>query len=119
MWYGARQPPEAVSIAEPGRQHEVRSAFIHAMEGYTKHAWGIDEVDPVKKVGLPSYGMGLTIIDSLDTMLLMGLRDDFKRAVDWIERYLKFGSQEGINVFEVTIRVLGGLLSAYELSGEE
>ena len=68
-WYGARPPPEAVSIAEPGRQHQVRSAFIHAMEGYTKHAWGIDELDPIKKVGLPSYGMGLTIIDSLDTMV--------------------------------------------------
>ena len=31
---------------------------------------------------------------------------------------LHFGDQEDINVFEVTIRVLGGLLSAYELSAE-
>ncbi|KAL1500514.1 hypothetical protein AB1Y20_013170 [Prymnesium parvum] len=113
-----RRPPPEVAAAEPERQRMVRDAFVHAIGGYTAHAWGLDELDPINRVGVASYGMGLTIIDSLDAMVLMGLRDDFERALGWVEHALTFGEQEGINVFEVTIRVLGGLLSAYELSAE-
>ena len=61
--------------------------------------------------------MGLTLVDSLDTLFLMGLTHEFEDAVAWVGRHLNFAEQEEVNVFEVTIRVLAGLLSAYELSG--
>jgi len=61
--------------------------------------------------------MGLTLIDSLDTLLVMQLDDEAELALQWIEQSLSFGEQEEINLFEVTIRVLGGLLSAYEATG--
>lgn len=99
-------PPRSIFTAEPERQQQVRQAFVHAIDGYTAHAWGIDELDPINKVGLPSYGMGLTIVDSLDTMILMGLEEHFKRAIHWINHSLVFGDQQGLNVFEVNGCVL-------------
>lgn len=62
-------------------------------------------------------GMGLTVVDSLDTLWLSGLDRLWRVGVDWVSRSLSL-SGFGVNVFEVTIRVLGGLLSAYALSGE-
>lgn len=98
---GASSPPAAIFIAEPERLLQVRQAFVHAMDGYSAHAWGEDELDPINMVGLPSYRMGLTIIDSMDTMWLMGLHDHFNRAVHWINNSLIFRDQQGVNVFEV------------------
>ena len=106
--------PAAVSVAEPARQRRVRQAFAHAWSGYRNHAWGLDEVDPTEQKGVESFGMGLTLVDSLDTLVLMGMEKEVAEAIEWIERHLQFGEQEEINLFEVTIRVLGGLLSAYE-----
>lgn len=77
---------------------------------------------------------GLTIIDSLDTMIIMDLHEgllywflhpqhvlisEFAEAKHWIETELSFEKDKSVSLFETTIRVLGGLLSAYHLSGEE
>ncbi len=104
--------------AEPARQAAVRAAFLHAWGGYVRYAWGDDELDALRRVAVASYGMGLTVVDSLDTLHLMNLTSEFDRAVEWVRTGLRFGEQEDVNLFEVTIRVLGGLLSAYELSHE-
>ncbi len=51
-------------------------AFRHAWAGYKKFAWGKDDLRPVSKTGRDSgYAMGLTIVDSLDTMIIMGLKE--------------------------------------------
>ena len=99
--------PAAVGVAAPSRQKRVRDAMVHAWAGYKRHAWGTDELEPAQQRGVSSYGMGLTLVDSLDTLLVMGLDADAAQAIGWIEHSLTFGSQEEINVFEVTIRVLG------------
>ena len=106
--------PPSVSFADEPKRRRVREAFAHAWRGYRTHAWGADELDPTTQVGHHSYGMGLTLVDSLDTMLLMNMDAEVEEAIDWIGSSLHFGDQEDINLFEVTIRVLGGLLSAYE-----
>jgi hypothetical protein len=49
----------------------------------------------------------------------MGLEDEYEACLAWIRDSLHFGDQEGINVFEVTIRILGGLLAAYNLKNEQ
>ncbi|EOD10148.1 hypothetical protein EMIHUDRAFT_64898 [Emiliania huxleyi CCMP1516] len=109
-------PPAVVRRgAQVERQNATRSAFLHAWRSYATYAWGQDEVNPVSRLAVSSFGMGLTLVDSLDTMHLMGLSEEFAAAVAWVRTRLRFGEQEEINV---TIRVLGGLLSAYELSGE-
>eukprot|EP00096_Caligus_rogercresseyi_P002186 TRINITY_DN1417_c0_g1_i7.p1 TRINITY_DN1417_c0_g1~~TRINITY_DN1417_c0_g1_i7.p1 ORF type:complete len:421 (+),score=118.63 TRINITY_DN1417_c0_g1_i7:214-1476(+) len=62
------------------------------------------------------FGLGLTIIDGLDTMVLMNLQDEFNESVAWIKNNLDFNISKDVNLFETTIRILGGLLSAYHLT---
>ena len=101
------------------RQQAVVDMFKHAWMGYTKYAWGHDELLPISKSGTTSYGMGMTIIDSMDTMWLMGLTEEFHRAREWVASSLNIvGNHREVSVFETNIRVLGGLLAAYHLSND-
>ncbi|XP_033162240.1 endoplasmic reticulum mannosyl-oligosaccharide 1,2-alpha-mannosidase [Drosophila mauritiana] len=100
------------------RQSAVVAAFKHSWAGYKKYAWGHDNLKPISQYSHEWFGLGLTIVDSLDTMYIMGLDDEFKEGRDWVEQSLRFDTKRDVNLFEVTIRVLGGLLSAYHLSGD-
>ncbi len=96
-------------------------AFLHAWKGYEDIAWGADEVNPIKrraKYWVPG-GIGMTIIDSLDTILLMNLKGPYEKAREWVKTSLNFDKDASISMFETTIRILGGLLSAYDLSHEK
>ena len=55
----------------------------------------------------------------MDTLLLMGLEPEFDAAVDWVADHFDYRSEPRKHVFEDNIRILGGLLSAYELSGKK
>jgi mannosyl-oligosaccharide alpha-1,2-mannosidase len=46
------------------------------------------------------------------------LVSEFSKARKWVEENLVFTMNKDVNLFEVTIRVLGGLLAAYHLSGD-
>ena len=101
------------------RQEAVVDMFRHAWMGYTKYAWGMDILNPLTPTGSNTYGMGLTLVDSLDTMWLMGLTEEFQRARDWVASSLNFSvNHSDVSVFETTIRVLGGLLAAYHLTND-
>lgn len=102
------------------RQQNVKKAFIHAWSGYTKYAMGHDELMPVSRLGIDGLGgLGGTIVDALDTAIIMGIDEVVTEAGSWIEKHLqkKISEAGSVNLFETTIRVLGGLLSAYHLSG--
>jgi mannosyl-oligosaccharide alpha-1,2-mannosidase len=105
------------------RRDAVRAAFKDGWTTYKRHAWGHDEVKPNSKQYYDwtyrSHGLGLTILDSLDTLLLMNLTHEFVEALDWVENKLDFNQPIKVSAFECTIRVVGGLLSAYELHGEQ
>ena len=98
------------------RQEAVVDAFRHAWKGYKDYAWGRDELSPISKSSHQWFNLGLTLIDSLDTMWIMGLHTEFSEARDWVAKELKVAQDRKVNFFETTIRVLGGLLSAYHLS---
>ncbi|XP_014282102.1 endoplasmic reticulum mannosyl-oligosaccharide 1,2-alpha-mannosidase [Halyomorpha halys] len=100
------------------RQKAVVSAFKHAWKGYKKWAWGHDNLRPISKKPSNWFKLGLSIVDSIDTMYIMGLKEELKEAQNWVEHSLKFTEYNDVNLFEVTIRVLGGLLSAFHLTGE-
>ncbi|KAG0624964.1 hypothetical protein M758_2G017100 [Ceratodon purpureus] len=102
------------------RQSEVSGAFRHAWKGYTSYALGYDELQPVSKSGVDGLGgLGATVIDALDTAMIMGLDDVVHDAGSWIQKELlhRIAAKGQVNLFETTIRVLGGLLSAYHLRG--
>ncbi|KAH8846867.1 hypothetical protein MCOR03_002956 [Pyricularia oryzae] len=101
------------------RLEQVRSNFTHAWSGYKKFAWLHDEVLPVTGGERDVFGgWAATLVDSLDSLYIMGLTDDFDEAVQAvIEIDFTKTSLDEINVFETTIRYLGGLLAAYDISG--
>ncbi|GAA5940310.1 glycoside hydrolase family 47 protein [Sporobolomyces koalae] len=159
------------------RRDWVKRAFLHAWEGYKKHAWGHDELSPVSALWSNNYnGWGATLVDNLDTLLIMNLSHEYNLArqhvsqIDftylmpsstrffstshlpplssldvefdpsrdyaqdesdyekqeqihnkWISSRLQASvspfSPATIPLFETTIRYLGGLISAYDLSG--
>ena len=87
-----------------------------------RDAMGNDEYHPLSKKGsnlTDSGGIGYAIIDSIDTMLIMGLEKEYNTARTWIANELSFDHDGNFNTFETTIRVLGGLLTAYHLSDED
>lgn len=104
--------------SDPDKMAAVVTEFKHAWRAYEKYAWGMDVVKPIARRGHnEQYKMGITLLDSLDTLWLMGLHEKFDKAVGWVRDSCVFSRQE-VSVFETTIRGLGGLLAAYHLSGE-
>ena len=101
------------------RLHAVQKTFEHAWKGYRQHAWLKDEVSPISGGNRNTFGgWAATLVDSLDSLWIMGMRKEFDEAVSAIiEIDFTKSSEEEINVFETTIRYLGGFLSAYDLSG--
>jgi mannosyl-oligosaccharide alpha-1,2-mannosidase len=101
------------------RLAEVRETFLHAWNGYKQEAWAQDELRPVNGGFKTKFcGWAATLVDTLDTLWIMGLYDEFDLALRELE-HIDFTGTEGcqINLFETTIRHLGGLLSAFDLSG--
>lgn len=96
----------------------VQDAFRHAWKGYKDFAWGHDELRPISKSYSEWFGLGLTLIDALDTMWILGLKEEFEEAKAWVATELSFNKNVDVNLFESTIRILGGLLSTYHLTGD-
>lgn len=103
------------------RQKRVVDAFLHAWKGYSHDAFGKDEYNPLTHKGhnWAPGGLGLMIIDALDTIMLMNLTEEYDEVRMWIATELDFNKNQDVNVFETTIRILGGLLSAYHLSNND
>ncbi|KAK5805042.1 hypothetical protein PVK06_032694 [Gossypium arboreum] len=98
---------------------EVREMFYHAFDGYMEHAFPLDELRPLSCEGEDTLGgYALTLIDSLDTLALLGDRERFTASVEWIGKNLQFDINKTVSIFETTIRVLGGLLSAHLIASD-
>ncbi|HEX8499091.1 MAG TPA: glycoside hydrolase family 47 protein [Pyrinomonadaceae bacterium] len=98
----------------------VRAEFLHAWRGYERYAWGHDELRPLSKTPRDWYGepLYMTQVDALDTLFLMGLREEERRTREFVVKNLSFDKDVFVQNFEITIRHLGGLLSAYQLTGD-
>uniref|UniRef100_UPI0037E91FAC mannosidase, alpha, class 1B, member 1b n=1 Tax=Semicossyphus pulcher TaxID=241346 RepID=UPI0037E91FAC len=114
----ANQNAKSTNESEANRPEAVREAFRHAWKGYKDFAWGHDELRPLSKSYSEWFGLGLTLIDALDTMWILGLKEEFEEAKAWVSTELTFSKNVDVNLFESTIRILGGLLSTYHLTGD-
>lgn len=114
----AAQPAPPVDRAAMAER--VKQEFLHAWHGYEQYAWGHDELLPVSRAPKDWYGQSLlmTPVDALDTMLIMGLTDEAAKTRAYIADNLSFDKDVSVSVFEITIRLLGGLLSAHEMTGD-
>ncbi|GAX82543.1 hypothetical protein CEUSTIGMA_g9970.t1 [Chlamydomonas eustigma] len=127
-------------VTEPSeRAEKIKDAMRWSWKGYRETAWGHDEMGVIMSQkpasstasseatsGQPHPAakpvdwmyIGLTPVDAMDTLLMMGLQEEYSEARAWVELGLDFNiSDIPLSVFEVNIRVLGGLLSTFYLSG--
>ena len=112
----ARRDAQLACIFTPQeRAQRVRDAAKWTWKGYSECAWGWDELCPLSCTGQHWHNLTLTPIDALDTLLLMDLHEEFEDAMQVVEQRLDFATAEESNLFETTIRILGGLLSAQHL----
>ena len=97
----------------------------HAWDNYVSYSWGENELRPVSKQGhstsiFGSSSMGATIVDSLDTLFIMGMSKEFEKGKEWISNNLDLNQMSGdVSVFETNIRYVGGLLTAYAFTGDD
>jgi mannosidase alpha-like ER degradation enhancer 2 len=110
---------EIASDAEMAER--VRQEFRHAWDGYKQYAWGHDALKPLSKSYHDWYGVPLLMspVDALDTMILMGMNDEAAKTREYIVKNLSFDRDIYVKNFEITIRLLGGLLSSYQLTGDK
>jgi len=109
---------------QPNKQelaYQVKAEFLHAWNGYKKYAWGHDELKPLSKTYRDWYAQPLlmTPVDALDTMIIMGMKDEAAKTRTYISDNLSFDKDISVQNFEITIRLLGGLLSNYQLTGDK
>ncbi len=99
---------------------QVKSEFLHAWKGYQKYAWGHDDLKPLSKTYRDWYGQTLlmTPVDSLDSLILLGFKDEANKTRKYITDNLSFDKDIYVQNFEITIRILGGLLSSYQMTGD-
>lgn len=111
---------EGVTFEEAKQlRDEVSGMFYHAFDGYMKYAFPRDELKPLSCEGEDTLGgYALTLIDSLDTLALLGDKERFSSSVEWISKNLRFDINKTISLFETTIRILGGLLSAHLIASD-
>jgi mannosidase alpha-like ER degradation enhancer 2 len=113
--------PSPRQPASNGLAEDVKREFVHAWEGYKQYAWGHDELQPLSKSAHDwhSATLYMTPVDALDTMLVMGLNDEAATTRDYIAGHLRFDTDIEVKNFEITIRILGGLLSAHQMTGDK
>ncbi|KAL1412412.1 hypothetical protein Q8F55_000157 [Vanrija albida] len=142
QWVGfdGAHESEAEKAVREARRDAVRRGFVHSWQAYKDHAWGHDEVRPVSRAPSDPFNQwGATIIDTLDTLLLMGLEGEYDlcrahvnklnfhwlQGQDWSAAYRTAANVSvprafvQVPTFETNIRYLGGLISAYDLTGDE
>jgi len=108
-------------------REETRDMFFHGYDSYLRYGYPHDEVMPISCVGRKYDervrgtlddvlgGYMLTLVDSLDALLVMREFKRFNEALQLLGN-LTFDRDVEVSVFESNIRVLGGLLSAHQLA---
>jgi len=114
------QEKPAAKEKREARLAEIKAEMTRAWSGYRMYAWMHDELSPVTKFYRdPFCGWAATLVDSLDTLWIMGMREEFDEAAHAVKNIdFTYSTQRlDIPVFETVIRYLGGLLAAYDVSG--
>ena len=114
----------SITAQQPNKQQlaaEVKAEFQHAWNGYKKYAWGHDDLRPLSKTYHDWYPQPLlmTPVDALDTMSIMGFKDEANTTREYIVANLSFDRDITVQNFEITIRLLGALVTNFQLTGDK
>lgn len=124
LFYGsakARAESDNPSVTAAALANDVRAETLRTWQAYVKYAWGHDELLPLTESAHDWYGESINIapIDAYSTLHLMGFTAETKRIEDFVVHDLSFNRESDVKVFEVNIRILGGLLYIYETTKNE
>ena len=110
----------SISAQERVTADDIKREFLHSWNAYKQYAWGHDALRPLSKQPHDWHNVSLymTPVDAYDTMLLMGLQDEAAEAKQLILGNLSFDQNIEVQAFEIIIRLLGGLISAYQMDGD-
>ncbi|KAL8702772.1 MAG: hypothetical protein Q9201_004048 [Fulgogasparrea decipioides] len=102
-----------------GKLDQIKKTFAYSWQGYRKNAWMQDELSPVSgDYRNPFCGWAATLVDSLDSLWMLGMKEEFEEAVGSVSKIdFTTSIRNDLPLFEVTIRYLGGLVGAYDISG--
>jgi hypothetical protein len=107
----------APGAARPALAEDVRAEFLHTYRSYLDLAFPHDELLPVSGGFHDFFVTGhpflLSTVESLDTLYLMEADALLADAVRECGSRLDFDVDAPVQVFEVMIRMVGGLLSGY------
>jgi ER degradation enhancer, mannosidase alpha-like 2 len=112
--------PSRAKIDKAVMAERVRQEFLLTWNAYKQYAWGHDELRPLSKGYHDWYGTSLcmTQLDALDALTLMGLKDEADKTREYLVKNLSFDKDIEVKNFEIVIRMLGGLLSNFQMSGD-
>jgi hypothetical protein len=113
-------PDDKMAADKAAYSTRVKTAFLKAWQSYKTYAWGMDAANPISKKGHNWYAESLlmTPVDAYSTICIMGLSKEREEARQLIFEKLDFNKDFEVQQFEITIRMLGGLLSSYQLDGD-
>ena len=102
----------------PSLAQDVRDQMAWAWGNYRERCFGADQIRPVSGSAAPFFfpngpPLGLTIVEALDTLYVMGLDGELDAGIRWIVDNLHFDIDGEVQVFETGIRMVGGLLSGW------
>lgn len=106
------------------KRETVKKMMKHAWDNYVTYAWGKNELKPLSRRGhsgsiFGSAELGMSIIDGLDTLYIMGLTDEYENGKKWVAESLTFDDKKiELSVFETTIRFIGAILTLYSFTGD-
>lgn len=108
--------PEADALAQ-----QIKNETLRSWKAYKQYAWGHDALAPLTKSYSDWYDEPLYIspIDAYSTLHLMGFADEAKEIENYVVDSLSFDKDIDAKIFEVNIRILGGLLAMYDISGNK
>ncbi|PHH59368.1 hypothetical protein CDD81_3349 [Ophiocordyceps australis] len=117
--YSFRPETKQAKAKRLDRQKRVKAELERSWASYRKRAWMHDELMPVSgKYRDPFCGWAATLVDTLDTLWIAGMKDAFDEAAEAVKDIdFTYTERHAIPVFETTIRYLGGLLAAFDVSG--
>jgi len=110
------------AVDKKAMAERVRAEFKHSWDGYKEYCWGHDDLKPISKTCRDWYGgqtILMTPVDALDSLYLLGFRDEADKTRDYIDKNLSYDKDIEVQVFEITIRELGGLISGYQITGDK
>ena len=107
--------------AREAKLDKIRKTFAFSWDGYRKNAWMQDELSPVSgSYRNPFCGWAATLVDSLDSLWMLDLKAEFEEAAEAVGKIdFTTSIRHDLPLFEVTIRYLGGLVAAYDISGSK